>query len=95
MNMPVLPAGLAKHPRLGQWLDIGPDGLVRAYSGKVELGQGIAHALRLIVAEELQLDPDQVVMVRASTATRSCPSCPLAPVTSQDVRPLTLRPSWP
>ncbi|MDB5882647.1 MAG: hypothetical protein JWP43_2525, partial [Ramlibacter sp.] len=69
MNMPVLPAGLATHPRLGQWLEIGPDGLVRAYSGKVELGQGIAHALRLIVAEELQLEPAQVVMVRASTAT--------------------------
>src|SRR4051794_32440884 len=68
MNMPVLPAGLAKHPRLGQWLDIGPDGRVRAYSGKVEIGQGIAHSLRLIVAEELRLDPSQVEMVRASTA---------------------------
>jgi nicotinate dehydrogenase subunit B len=69
MNMPVLPAGLANHPRLGQWLDVGQDGMVRAYSGKVEIGQGIAHALRLVVAEELQLDPAQVVMVRASTAT--------------------------
>jgi nicotinate dehydrogenase subunit B len=68
MNVPVLPSGLAKHPRLGQWLDIGPDGRVRAYSGKVEIGQGILHALRLIVAEELQVDPERVVMVRASTA---------------------------
>jgi len=68
MNIPVLPSGLSKHPRLGQWLDIGPDGLVRAYSGKVEIGQGILHSLRLIVAEELQLDPSQIAMVRASTA---------------------------
>jgi nicotinate dehydrogenase subunit B len=68
MNVPVLPAGLSKHPRLGQWLDIGADGLVRAYSGKVEIGQGILHALRLIVAEELRLDASQVLMVRASTA---------------------------
>ena len=70
MNVPVLPSGLAKHPRLGQWLDLGPDGRVRAYSGKVEIGQGILHALRLIVAEELQLDPGRIEMVRAST-TRS------------------------
>jgi nicotinate dehydrogenase subunit B len=68
MNVPVLPSGLAKHPRLGQWLDLAPDGRVRAYSGKVEIGQGILHALRLIVAEELQLDPSQIEMVRASTA---------------------------
>ena len=68
MNVPVLPLGLSKHPRLGQWLDLGPDGRVRAYSGKVEIGQGILHALRLIVAQELQLDCGQVVMVRASTA---------------------------
>ncbi|HWI78737.1 MAG TPA: molybdopterin cofactor-binding domain-containing protein, partial [Ramlibacter sp.] len=68
MNVPVLPSGLSKHPRLEQWLDVGPDGRVRAYSGKVEIGQGILHALRLIVAAELQLDPAQVVMVRANTA---------------------------
>jgi CO/xanthine dehydrogenase Mo-binding subunit len=68
MNVPVLPSGLAKHPRLGQWLDIAPDGQFRAYSGKVEVGQGILHALRLIVAEELQVDPAQIVMMRASTA---------------------------
>jgi nicotinate dehydrogenase subunit B len=68
MNAPLLPSALSKHPRLGQWLDIGPDGRVHAYSGKVEIGQGIAHALRLIVAEELRLEPGQVVMVRASTA---------------------------
>ena len=68
MNVPVLPSGVAKHPRLRQWLDIAPDGRVRAYSGKVEIGQGILHALRLIVAQELRVDVDQVEMIRASTA---------------------------
>lgn len=68
MNAPALPESLKNHPRLGQWLDVAPDGRIRAYSGKVDLGQGISHALRLIVAEELEIDPGQVEMVRATTA---------------------------
>ncbi len=40
---------------------------VQAFSGKVDLGQGISHALRLIVAETLRLAPEQVHMVPAST----------------------------
>lgn len=68
MNPPIIPENLKTHPRLGQWLDVAPDGRVRAHSGKVDIGQGILHALRLIVAEELELDPDQVVMERATTA---------------------------
>jgi nicotinate dehydrogenase subunit B len=68
VNAPALPESLKNHPRLGQWLDVAPDGRIRAYSGKVDLGQGISHALRLIVAEELEIDPGQVEMVRATTA---------------------------
>ena len=68
MNPPVIPENLKAHPRLGQWLDVAPDGRIRAHSGKVDIGQGILHALRLIVAEELALDPGQVVMERATTA---------------------------
>ena len=67
MTVPALPDALQKHPRLGQWLDIGPRGFIRAFSGKVEIGQGILHALRLIVAEELQIDPGQVLTVPATT----------------------------
>ena len=67
MNAPVIPENLKAHPRLGQWLDVAPDGRIRAHSGKVDIGQGILHALRLIVAEELELDPGQVVMERATT----------------------------
>ncbi len=68
MNAAVIPENLRIHPRLGQWLDVAPDGRIRAYSGKVDLGQGISHALRLIVAEELQVDTRQIEMVPATTA---------------------------
>jgi nicotinate dehydrogenase subunit B len=59
---------LKSQPLLRQWLALGPDGRVQAFSGKVDLGQGISHALRLIVAEELRLPPEQIDMVPASTA---------------------------
>ncbi len=61
------PESLKAQPLLRQWLALGPDGRVQAFSGKVDLGQGISHALRLIVAEELRLTPEQIDMVPAST----------------------------
>ncbi len=61
------PDSLKAQPLLRQWLALGPDGRVQAFSGKVDLGQGISHALRLIVAEELRLPPAQIDMVPAST----------------------------
>lgn len=67
MTLPPVPDNLRNHPRLGQWLDVGPDGRIRAYSGKVDIGQGISHALRLVIAEELQLAPEQVHMVKPTT----------------------------
>jgi nicotinate dehydrogenase subunit B len=60
---------LKAHPVLHQWLGLGAAGQVQAFSGKVDLGQGISHALRLIVAQELRLSPAQVDMVPASTHT--------------------------
>jgi CO/xanthine dehydrogenase Mo-binding subunit len=62
------PESLKAQPLLRHWLALGPEGQVRAFSGKVDLGQGISHALRLIVAEELRLQPLQIEMVPASTA---------------------------
>jgi CO/xanthine dehydrogenase Mo-binding subunit len=59
---------LKAQPLLRQWLALGSDGRVQAFSGKVDLGQGISHALRLIVAKELRLPPEQIDMVPASTA---------------------------
>ncbi|WP_416559696.1 molybdopterin cofactor-binding domain-containing protein [Limnohabitans sp. yimb22184] len=61
------PESLKAQPLLRQWLALGPDGRVLAFSGKVDLGQGISHALRLIVAEELRLPAGQIEMVPAST----------------------------
>ena len=60
---------LKAHPLLRQWLGIGAAGQVQAFSGKVDLGQGISHALRLIVAHELRLLPSHIDMVPASTHT--------------------------
>jgi CO/xanthine dehydrogenase Mo-binding subunit len=60
---------LKAHPLLRQWLSFSPTGRVQALSGKVDLGQGISHALRLIVAQELRLSPSLVDMVPASTHT--------------------------
>ena len=62
-----MPESLRAHPLLRQWLGLTPQGRVQAFSGKVDIGQGISHALRLIVAEELRLLPDQIEMVPAST----------------------------
>ena len=62
-----MPESLRAHPLLRQWLQIDPQGRVQAFSGKVDIGQGISHALRLIVAEELRLPPAQIEMVPAST----------------------------
>ena len=58
---------LKAQPLLRQWLALGPDGRVQAFSGKVDLGQGISHALRLIVAEELRLPAERIDMVPANT----------------------------
>jgi len=60
---------LKAHPRLHQWLGLSAAGQVQAFSGKVDLGQGISHALRLIVAQELRLSPAHIDMVPASTHT--------------------------
>jgi nicotinate dehydrogenase subunit B len=60
---------LKAHPLLRQWLGLGTTGQVQALSGKVDLGQGISHALRLIVAQELRLSPSLIDMVPASTHT--------------------------
>jgi nicotinate dehydrogenase subunit B len=62
-----MPESLRAHPTLRQWLEPGVDGRVRAFTGKVDIGQGISHALRLIVAEELRLPLDRVEMVPVST----------------------------
>ncbi len=65
--MTALPDSLRAQPLLRQWLALRPDGGVRAFTGKVDIGQGISHALKLIVAEELRLPASSIEMVAAST----------------------------
>ncbi|WOH68141.1 xanthine dehydrogenase family protein molybdopterin-binding subunit [Bradyrhizobium sp. BWA-3-5] len=65
---PALPVSLAANPRLSAWLKFSSAGEVAISPGKVEIGQGIVTALAQIAADELDIDPFRVRMVRASTA---------------------------
>jgi len=55
-------------PQLAQWLSLADAGVVHAFTGKAELGQGILTALRLIDAAELGVALDRVQLQPASTA---------------------------
>lgn len=63
----VLPGNLHTNRKLLHWLDFSQPGLVRVFTGKVELGQGILTALSIIAADELDVGLHQVHMVSAST----------------------------
>ena len=58
---------LAKHPDLDDWLSIGGDGRVTVRNGKVDIGQRISTAIALLVADELDVDPARIDVVRAET----------------------------
>jgi isoquinoline 1-oxidoreductase len=58
----------ARPPRqLAAWLHVAPDGLVTAYTGKVEIGQNARASLTLAVAEELHVPVDRVAVVMGDT----------------------------
>jgi len=65
---PALPGSLQKNRMLDGWLRINPDGTVTAFTGKVELGQGIVTALAQIVADELDVDLARVEMISGDTS---------------------------
>ena len=54
--------------QLDAWLAIGADGLVTAYTGKCELGQGLYTAQTQLVAEELCVPIESVTLVQCDTA---------------------------
>ncbi len=54
-------------PTGGAWLHVDPAGTVTAFTGKVEVGQGTRRALRLIVAEELEVALASVRLVMGDT----------------------------
>ena len=63
--------GVAGSPPLEQvdsWIAIGADGNVTAYTGKCELGQGIATAQAQLVAEELAVPFSRVKLIYCDTS---------------------------
>jgi isoquinoline 1-oxidoreductase len=51
----------------GAWLHLAPDGVVTAFSGKVDVGQDNRTALRLLAAEELGVEVEDVRVVLGDT----------------------------
>src|SRR6266436_6470333 len=54
--------------RLDSWLAVKSDGDVVAYFGKMDMGQGVDVAIAQIVADELDVAFDRVVVVMGDTA---------------------------
>ena len=65
--MKPLPHALAATPALDRWIRLTDEGGVIAFTGKVEIGQGILTALGTIVAEELDVARERVQVVSAHT----------------------------
>lgn len=62
-----LPDGFRARPNVEDWIRLEADGRVRAFSGKVEIGQGIRTALAQVVAAQLGVEVDDVDILSART----------------------------
>ncbi len=60
-------SSLEGHPQIDDWIQLNDDRSVTVFSGKVELGQGIATALAQIAAEELDVALERIRLVTADT----------------------------
>ena len=58
---------LERHPQLDSWIEVGTDGRILLRTGKVDIGQRISTALAVIAAEELDVDPSMIDVVRTET----------------------------
>jgi len=71
LDKPAMAEGAAPKPlspgEVDSFLAIGADGTVTCYSGKVDLGTGVATALRQIVADELTAALDKVELIQGDT----------------------------
>lgn len=65
---PDLPGSLKSYPMLESWIRIDAAGRATVFTGKAELGQGIATALWQVAAEELDLPPSRVELITADSA---------------------------
>ncbi|HEV8643197.1 MAG TPA: molybdopterin cofactor-binding domain-containing protein [Methylomirabilota bacterium] len=63
-----LPGSLNANRLLDAWLRVNPNGTVTVFTGKIELGQGIATALAQIAADELDVDYPRIEMVTGDTS---------------------------
>jgi nicotinate dehydrogenase subunit B len=54
-------------PSGGVFVHVSPAGYVRAFTGKVDVGQDNETAFRLLVAEELGVEPEQVSVIQGDT----------------------------
>ncbi len=61
-------AGTTAADSVDAYLAVAPDGGVKVFAGKVDLGTGARAALRQIVAEELSLSPGRIALVEGDTA---------------------------
>lgn len=64
---PTFPAALRRAPHIEDWLRPLPDGRIEVHSGRSELGQGIRTASAQIVAAELDVPVERVVVTSAAT----------------------------
>ena len=69
MSAAELPLSLRTTPLLDRWLRFNADGTATAFSGKVELGQGILTALAQIAAEVLGVPIDDILVYSADGLT--------------------------
>ena len=68
MSQPFIPSvSLKTNPLLAQWLRFEANGTVTVFTGKVELGQGILHALKLMAAHELEVPVSSIHIEEANT----------------------------
>jgi len=63
-----LPGSLNNNRMLAAWLRVNPNGTVTVFTGKIELGQGIATAIAQIAADELDVDYKRIEMVTGDTS---------------------------
>ncbi len=71
MSAHLLPRSIVENPTLNRWVDFSRPGVVRVFTAKVEIGQGITTAMAQIATQELRLPLAQIEVV--SGDTRCCP----------------------
>ena len=67
MSVPKPPMPLNAAPFIRDWIRVSPNGVLKVLSGRVELGQGSASAIRRMAADELGCVPDAIVIETGQT----------------------------